>query len=195
MFYQYCFSDQSRQAYKLSSKVVKTKTYKAYASKVKALRNYVISKGHMAPVQIFNSALIRDHLEDIKTKGKLTQGYLSQLEASLKFVCKLNGRNLPSFVALTIKAMRMLNPRVNIPGILKLHYSPQDVNEMLYKLYQSAFQVRHNTKIYRAILIVVLSYFGMFRVSDMNRLMCKNISIQDSCMVVVSNVRKNDPYG
>jgi len=117
MFYQYCFNDQSRTAYRLSSKVVKVQTYKAYATKVEALRGYVVSRGHAAPAQIFNSVMLREHLEDVKVKGNLTQGYLSKLEAALKFICKLNGRYLPPHVALTIKAVRMLNPQVNIPGL------------------------------------------------------------------------------
>ena len=85
-----------------------------------------------------------------------------------------------------------------------------DINDILYRLYQSTRHTPYNMKIHRAILIVILSYFGMFRlyprhvlyfsnsiirISDMNRLMIKNISIQSLCMVITSNVRKNDAYG
>ena len=70
-------------------------------------------------------------------------------------------KGLPPHVALTIKAVRML--RENVPGILKIHYSPEDINDILYKLYQSTRHTPYNMKIHRAILIVILSYFGMFR--------------------------------
>ena len=96
---------------------------------------------------------------------------------------------------MVIKAIRMMNPQINVPGILKLHYSPQQVNDMLFKLYKATFHHRHSKKLYRTIIIVILSYFGMFRLSDMNRLLCRNVKIQETCMVIVSNNRKNDPYG
>ena len=58
----------------------KTGTYKTYAVKIEALRTYVISRGYTAPARIFDAVLICDHLEEVKTKGKLSQGYISVLE-------------------------------------------------------------------------------------------------------------------
>ena len=164
MFYQYCFDQKSCATYKSSSKTIKTGTYKMYAAKVEALRAYVVSQGHTAPARIFDAVLLRDHLEEVKANGKLSQGYISVLENALKFICKMNAqKGLPPHVALTIKAVRMSNPRENVPGILKIHYSPADINAILYKLYQSTRHTPYNMKIHRAILIVILSYFGMFR--------------------------------
>ena len=134
-----------------------------YAAKVEALRTYVVSKGHTAPARIFDAVLLRGHLEEVKANGKLSQGYISILENALKFICKMNAKGLPPHITLTIKAVRMLNPRENIPGILKIHYSPADINDILYRLYQSTLHTPYNMKIHRAILIVILSYFGMFR--------------------------------
>ena len=96
---------------------------------------------------------------------------------------------------MVIKAIRTMNPQINVPGVLKLHYSPQQVNDILFKLYKATFHHKHSKKLYRTIIIVILSYFGMFRLSDMNRLLCRNVKIQETCMVIVSNNRKNDPYG
>ena len=135
-----------------------------YVAKVEALRAYVVSKGHTAPARIFDAVLLRGHLEEVKANGNLSQGYISILENALKFICKMNAqKGLPPHVALTIKAVRMSNPRENVPGILKIHYSPADINTILYKLYQSTRHTPYNMKIHRAILIVILSYYGMFR--------------------------------
>ena len=169
MFFQYCFDQQSRAAYKSTSKTIKPGTYKTYAVKIEALRNYVLSRGYSAPARIFDAVLIRDHLEEVKTRGKLSQGYISVLENALKFICKMNAqKGLPPHVALTIKAVRMSNPRENVPGILKIHYSPADINTILYKLYQSTRHTPYNMKIHRAILIVILSYYGMFRLYSLH---------------------------
>ena len=122
--------------------------------------------------------------------------YLDKFSAALKNLVVLNRRQLDPQVKELIQGAKVHigKGKVNKAKPMTKLLCPEEVQALIEALLEKVMEPGCKRRVIRASLLVILSYYGMYRASDANRLKLVNFRFEEDKLLIRSNQRKNDRF-
>ena len=122
--------------------------------------------------------------------------YLDKFSAALKNLVVLNRRTLDPQVKELIQGAKIHigKGKVNKAKPMTKLLCPEEVQALIERLLEKVLEPGCTRRVIRASLLVILSYYGMYRASDANRLKLVNFRFEEDKLLIRSNQRKNDRF-
>ena len=125
-----------------------------------------------------------------------SQNYLDKFSSALRHLVVLNRRQLDPQVKEIIQGAKdyIGKGKVNKAKPMTKLLCPEEVQALLEALLDKVMEPDCKRRVVRASLLVILSYYGMYRASDANRLKMVNFRFETDKMLIRYNKRKNDRF-
>ena len=122
--------------------------------------------------------------------------YLDKFSSALKCLVVLNRRSLDPQVKELIQGAKIHigKGKVNKAKPMTKLLVPEEVQALIERLLEKVLEPGCKRRVVRASLMVILSYYGMYRASDANRLKLVNFRFEEDKLLIRSNQRKNDRF-